>query len=444
MQKLNEILHWLIPSTILYFGAPHASAMASNYNICIEWRLQTVDSCDNSSCGIPSGPNAGGFEDYYTTCNSPGCDAIARGVRVKMARSGWTQTFDSGSDGCFSFSDTGTTYTMTVYGYATNDNGTFVRIHDDWTDFSSYPGSTYSAALSVTPTNNSTNTYNVGSYDRKWTTMAALGYGIYVWNDSLVGKEIHAGFDFTGCTGASAHYGSCSGASCNSNGDITVGRHYLQYDALLDATCSTPMAMWKFTIGHELGHAIAALWYGGKVGAVDGGEPGQDFTLATSPNSCGTGGTSYSMRSKEYNVLGFREGIAHFISGRIWNNKNVEAGFTWYEAFMHDMERWNFGAGTASGGRLENECNGSYTNAGVVEDWMRFFWDWYTNTDGSCTDQPIGQDLLELYAETRLNGGLTSSNYFSKMATAATGIGLPNCLATTRFDAYAAANGIDN
>ena len=75
---------------------------------------------------------------------------------------------------------------------------------------------------------------------------------------------------------------------------------------------------------------------------------------------------------------------------------------------------------------------------------MRFFWDWYTNPSLSCDFQPSGRDMLNLYAETRLNGGLNSTNYFSKMRDAAGEIGLATCLATTKFDDWAAWNGIDN
>ena len=52
--------------------------------------------------------------------------------------------------------------------------------------------------------------------------------------------------------------------------------------------------------------------------------------------------------------------------------------------------------------------------------------------------------MLNLYAEVRLNGGLSATNYYPKMRSAAQEIGLPNCLATSRFDAYGAHNGIDN
>lgn len=116
---------------------------------------------------------------------------------------------------------------------------------------------------------------------------------------------------------------------------------------------------------------------------------------------------------------------------------------------MHDLESYNFGAGSASGGRLKNQCcttgcTFTWNDAGTNEDWMRFFWDWYTNSNSSCSSQPSGRDMLNLYSQTRLSSGLTARNYQTKMRTAATQIGLPSCLATTRFDAYYNHNGINS
>lgn len=430
-------------------------AHAYNYTVCINWQAQTNDSCNSSTCGIPGGPDSGIYEDAYTGCNA-GCTGPARGVRVKMSRSGWSNTYDaSPSTGCFSFSDTGTSYTMTVYGYQTNANGTFARIHDSYNDWSSsYPGSTYSIVVAgTTPTHGGSNTYNVGSFDRKWTTMLVLGYGIYVWANDLTSKEIHAGLDMSRCIAASAHYGSCgtscAEASCNSNANITNGRHYLWFGAQAAPACPNSIASNKFIVGHELGHAIAALWYGGRTGAANGGEPCYDGSHAVTPNACGTENPLYSMRTKEWNNVGFREGYAHFIAARIWNDKAETGAFKWFEADMYSLRQYDFGSGLGGGGRLENECctsgcSTSWANAGTSEDWMRFLWGWYNNNLPGCQYQPSGRDMLEVYAETRLNGGLSGTNYYTKMRAAAGGVGLQTCLATTAFDEHADQDGVDN
>lgn len=72
---------------------------------------------------------------------------------------------------------------------------------------------------------------------------------------------------------------------------------------------------------------------------------------------------------------------------------------------------------------------------------MRFFWDWYTNVSGSCSTQPDGDDMLDLYMYTRLEGGLQKDNFFSKMDAGVQNINLPSCLINGRFDEYAVWNG---
>ncbi len=77
-------------------------------------------------------------------------------------------------------------------------------------------------------------------------------------------------------------------------------------------------------------------------------------------------------------------------------------------------------------------------------DWLHFLWDGYTNVSGSCPVQPDGDDMLAPYAQTRLGGGLQKDNDFGKMQDAAQVLSLPARLKESRFDDYAAHNGIDN
>lgn len=423
-----------------------------NYTTCVKFLIETVD----ASAGIADGPNAGGTEDYYQNAND-GRDVIARGVVVKVRYGAWSQTFNADpTSGCFNWShDAASGFDVRVYGKSYDDAGNYVRIHDDPTDFSAYPGDTYSHLFTdVDPTANAINTLNAGNYDSKWTAMAVLAFGLYRYHGGLSGKAFHAGIDNTRSGGSSAHFGS-------SNSSITSGRHYLRlgnypYDD--DGQPQTPQTRYKFIVAHELGHAIAAIYYGGHDDAVNGGEPSVSLSHDVDPNSCGTmddpeDGPSYSISSKEWNSVGFREGFAHFVAAKIFNTKDTEGTFTWFGT-PHDLERYDFGAGSNSGGRLENQCcvgagcAESWDSAGTNEDWMRFFWDFYTNVSDSCSAQPSKTDMLRLYRQTRLNGGLTSFNYFDQMRAAAADDDLaddmPECLRTTRFDAYAVHNGINN
>lgn len=411
-----------------------------NYCTCIRFLIQTVD----SSIGIPNGPNAGGTEDYYQGANN-GVPVIARGIAVRMSRGSWSQTYNADpTTGCFNWSHSETgLFNMRVYGYSTDSDKNYVRIHDDPADFSIYPGNTYKMDWFIMPTPGGVNTYDTGSYDSKWTAMAALAFGLYRYHDGLSYKAFHAGIDNTQAAGGSAHFGE-------SNSHITEGRHYLRLGNF--GFISTPSTRYKFIVTHELGHAIAALYYGSHEDADDGGEPSVNLSNNSTPNSCGTGdgdGPSYSISTKEWNSVGFREGFAHFISAKIWNTKDSEGAFIWF-AQAHDLERYNFGASNNSGGRLENQCcvndcADSWEGAGTNEDWVRFLWDWYTNASDSCSAQPNKLDMLKLYRQTRLNGGLAKDNYFEKMQAAANDLThLSSCLRTSRFDSYAAHNGIDN
>ncbi|MGI8565279.1 MAG: hypothetical protein ACR2LZ_02225, partial [Pyrinomonadaceae bacterium] len=430
-------------TTQLTGGAP-SNAGAYSYSTCVKFLIETID----SSVGIPNGPNAGGTEDYYQNAND-GRDVIARGVVVKVRHGDWVQTFNADpTTGCFLWSHDATSgFDMRVYGKSYDDAGNYVRIHDDPTDFSDYPGDTYSHLFTdVDPTAGAITTLNAGNYDSKWTAMAVLAFGLYRYHGGLSGKAFHAGIDNTQSGGSSAHFGS-------SNSSITSGRHYLRLGN--DDDDGTPQTRYKFIVAHELGHAIAALYYGSHDDAVNGGEPSVSLSHDVDPNSCGTGGTTYSISSKEWNSVGFREGFAHFIAAKIFNTKDSEGTFIWF-ANAHDLERYNFGASNNAGGRLENQCciagvvdcMQSWAGAGTNEDWLRFFWDFYTNTSNSCSAQPSKTDMLRLYRQVRLNGGLNTSNYFVKMQAAAADEDLeddmPECLRTTRFDFYAAHNGIDH
>ncbi len=428
-------------------SAQLSPAAVHSYKTYIKFQIRTVD----SGIEIPDGANAGGTEDHYLGANDD-ISVIARGVRVKVSRGAWEQTFNADpTDGSFNWSHTETSgFNMRIYGYATDSADNYIRIHNSPNDFSSYPGQTYSIlCTNLSPTSGGSNTYHVGSYDSKWTAMATLAFGLYRYHDGLSDKAFHVGIDNTQAAGASAHYGQ-------SNSNITDGRHYIKLgngNVDSDGDPSTPSTKFKFIVTHELGHAIAAIYYGDHDDADDGSEPNVNLNNFILPDACfdlnvPVGG--YSIATKEWNSVGFREGFAHFISAKIWNNKETEGTFTWF-AQAHDLERYNFGASNNSGGRLENQCcvGGGcaevWAGAGTNEDWVRFLWDWYTNTSNSCPDRPTKLDMLKLYRQTRLNGGLTFDNYFEKMQAAADDLThLDDCLRTDRFNFYADHNGINN
>lgn len=424
-------------------------ALAGNYQTCIQVEVDTVD----SGYDIPSGPDMGLSEDHWTSCDS-GCNVIARGVRFKVTNPAWSvlngpwsATYDTDPlTGCYDWAHAATSgFVITVYGYATNSEDTFVRIHDGaYNDVTTYPGATYSTVLDdITPTHNGSNTYYIGDYVPRWTTFASVAFGIMRYPYLNADKELHVAFD---------QRSNCSSSSLAGTASITSGRHYF-FVADPDADCSNTASSRKFVATHELGHALLRLNTN-----LNGGEPNFSVTHneggTANPDSCGTGGSgSYTMSSKEWNSLGFKEGFAHFIAARIWNDRSQSGAFTWTNG-TQDLERYGGGGGTGSGGRLENECctsgcSTSWEDAGTNEDWLRFFWDFYNNESVACPYYPDSIDMLNLYKEVRTNGGLAFNTYFAGLAIAAVTVDLPGapadyCLSTDRFDYYAGLNGIDN
>jgi hypothetical protein len=424
---------------------PAAAAGTTGYNnckICILFRIQTID----SAIPIKSGPNKGGIEDHWTTANE-GIDVPAYGIHVRIKHNGVEKTYPTDpATGCFFFSNLSDgPFLLKAYGYASDSDNNFIRIHnapDDTTD--SYPGKTYVYAGYITPLKNSTSYYAVGGYDTEWTAMAAFAFSLYRYHDGLANKAFHVGMDNEPEGWSSAHFGK-------SNSYLTAGRHYLKIDNA-EPDGGAPHTTRKSVSTHEFGHAAAALFYGSHPDAGNGGEPDVSLTHDVTPNACGTGdedGGSYSIGTKEWSAVGFREGFATFVAAKIWNDKDFEGSIHWLGSH-HDLERFSDGAGTASGGRLENVCcigggcADSWKSAGTNEDWLLFFWDFYTNKDDACSTQPTKRDMFRLYRNTRLQSGLKKNNYFSKMRAGAQNLSLPTCLKTTRFDSYATHNGINN
>lgn len=414
----------------------------SNCKICILFRIQTID----SAIPIKSGPNKGGIEDHWTTANE-GVDVPAYGVHVRIKHNGVEKTYPTDpATGCFFFSNPSDgPFLLKAYGYASDADNNFIRIHnapDDTTD--SYPGKTYVYAGYITPLKNSTSYYAMGGYDTEWTAMAAFAFSLYRYHDGLSNKAFHVGMDNEPEGWSSAHFGK-------SHADLTQGRHYLKIDNV-EPDGGAPHTTRKSVSTHEYGHAAAALFYGSHPDAGNGGEPDVSLTHDVNPNACGTGdddGPSYSIGTKEWSAVGFREGFATFVAAKIWNDKHFEGSIHWLGSH-HDLERFSDGAGTASGGRLENVCcvgggcADSWKSAGTNEDWLLFFWDFYTNKDDACSQQPTKRDMFRLYRNTRLQSGLKKDNYFSRMRAGAQALSLPTCLKTTRFDSYATHNGINN
>ena len=427
----------------------------ADYTICAVGSIQTND----SGFTIPSGPNAGDTEDYWSNGNS-GLSKAIKGIKIEVTYSGGGEGTWADGNGCADFSGSRTNATVKISS-ETKRGGNRLVLHDDPFDFTPQSPSWAYIYTGQTLSSNQTYTYTgIGAGIAKWTALFTANFTLDYWRTPLSGADIYLGVEES-CPSdlASAHYGS-PGAS-ESNSEITQGRHWLGITSCSPWTFTRD----KFLVAHEMGHAIAALFYGQVSGSVDGDEPNtDDYTNdndpARAPNSSAcTNNAFYSELTKEWNSVTFREGYAHFVAAAAWNDRNdsgaaggsgtgQEGAFTWFGR-THDLERFNLGAGSGSGGRMENiccqdppdDCSTSWDSAGTNADWLRFLWDYFTVT--SCTNNPTRKDMLKIYRKTRLNGGLTKGNYYTKTRNAMRNIYGATCL-RNEFDTWANWNGINH
>jgi hypothetical protein len=418
-------------------AAPQAEPQAAGknkYKTCFFFRAQTID----SGLKIAYGDNTGGVEDYGAAWND-GADVPAYGALVRIRKGTFDATLMADrATGCLDWSSNQSgNFEVTVYAYSQNLAGASVQTHDSPNDFSTAPGTTYSNKVTYNPTvaPAAGDKIAVGGYGPVFTATAISAFGLRRLTNSSRPSQFFLAMDNAVDGWSSAHWGS-------SNSSITSGRHYIK----MWNNGSKPQSRRKFVVAHELGHAFAAIDYGARPGASNGGEPNVDSNYGTfNPFQLCPRGESYSINSDEYNSVGFREGFAHFLAAVIFNNKHAEGSFHWLGSH-HDLERYANGMGTQSGGYHGHYCcfDNTCTKTDTLEDWMLFFWDYYTNVSADCSAQPGVNDLLALYSKTRLNGGLTKDNYYAKMkVAAAANASLPTCLKEDRFASYAAHNGIN-
>lgn len=459
-------IHWALLSFVLVLL--QSMSARADYTICVVGSVLTTD----SGRQVPNGPNAGDTEDYWPNADSGVSKAIP-GIQISTPDG----TRSADGSGCADFPGTLANETVTIWSSTWRGTNNRLVLHDDpynfdFTDLT--PTWSYVYANQTTASGTTKTYTNVGSGIAKWTALFAANFMLDEYDNLLSGTRIYLGVDETCQPGpnppqtnnvASAHYGPGGSAS---NSEITSGHHFL-----VVANCaSTLLTRQKFIISHEMGHAIAALFYGDKTGASNGNEPNStDYTNDTDPARGPTaaacqlttpsGGPTYSPQTKEWNSVTFREGYAHFLTAVAWNVKNdpgaaggsgtgQEGAFTFF-GVSYDLERYNRGSGTNSGGRLENtccvhnppttNCTTSWDSASVNNDWLLFLWD-YWSEDG-CSNNVTKANMLNIYAETRLNGGLTKGNYYTKTRAAMRELFTGSCLRAA-WDNWADWNGVNH
>lgn len=453
-----------LPLPLLAAALFYAAPAQADYTICVVGRVQTIDSGKT----IPRGPNAGDTEDYWSNADS-GINKALQGIFVIVdPPQGADQGEWTDGDGCADFSGSVQNANVIIRS-RTKRNGNHMILHGQPDTFSPTTSGWSYVFSNQNLNSNQTYTYqNIGSGIAKWTALFTANFTLDRWKNVTTGKYIHLGVDES-CVAsppsartdnrASAHYGPGSSAS---NSQITSGWHYL----VLSNCSSTLLTRRKSIVSHEVGHALAALFYADSSSATNGDEPNctdlnNDLDPARSPNSsaCTGSSNSYSIYTKEWNSIAFREGFAHFVAAAAWSDKDDagragssgtghEAEFTWFND-PQDLRRYNQGSGTNNGGRLENiccvepgsNCSTSWDSAATNGDWMRFLWSYFT--DDTCGSAPTKKEMLQIYQRTRLNGGLTKGNYYTRARTAMRQLVTSSCL-RGRWDTWAMRTGVDN
>ncbi len=376
-----------------------AAAASFNHTLCVQFQAQTIDSGYANSKGIT--------EDHWKTANN-GLLATAPGVRVKIG----TTTYDTNVFGCVTFpsSQSSIVRNIRVYSYVSDVDNNYLRLHNGPSDStSSYPGSTYSRFhTGVTFSSPQVTVLRVGSYTPRWTSMAAMAYSMFRFHDSVTDTEFHVS-DRGGEHPADP---SDCNANVNYKNDVVDDESYIRLTSA--SVCAPPSQRSKFVIAHEYGHA-----YGQQAGDKATLSPASTAHAATPAGTCEfTGTVPYDNNTKEWSSLAFREGWAHFVASRVWNNRSSDGQLRWGESF--DLERWD--SGNTAGGYLVNnccdgtaaQCASSLDGAGTLSDWMRSFWD--IHTDSQC---PLYKDdMSQLYGDTINKSGLANDKFWIKSAEA--------------------------
>lgn len=392
-QSGRFVLPAAVIAVLTFLEATPAMAYG-NHQICIRYNVQTIDSGETDYSGRS--------ESYWTDANRSNPNhyyVTARGPRVSVydPLGGAQELYYWGdpATGCFNYTSLSPqpVVRVRVYSRAKDANGNIIRIHDAGDDSSSSrPGSLFYQQIdNVVLYGNSNVTVDVDGRSAgrtKWTVMAIAAYTTYQYGFGNINKEISIGFlpNDGDCWSSSSSWGS-------STSYVTEGRHLVRL-----STCSTNQHLRKFLASHEIGHALARLYYG-----RNGFDSPKDSGYEPQPAGCSSSG-SYAMTSTEWDSVSFVEGFAHFISTRVWNAKDAYGTINWfgtpYQAEYYDFNSYSGGA-YLKGGEVQNVCGKAEHGVTTNVDWLRFYWDFYTST--ACPAERSKEDMLKLYRQVREN-----------------------------------------
>jgi hypothetical protein len=342
------------------------------WQFCMRWVYESVDS---------------GFgEDHYVS----GTLMKARGMRVRVDHPNWAmpQEFIASDDnGCFSFhaaENTGFVVTMFAQAHlGAASNMVFKGFESEDAAFAA-PNDPPQWMLMANPGGAPRRVYYQNQAS-EISNLMALGTFTFHWNDIYTNPRLKGPasiFLVPDNKSCSNQTGSCQ--------PKVSGKQFLQIEP--------GRTNRKFLVGHEVGHWIHRLWTNDDLGLDN-----STYSANSGDADCAfVGAGSHAMRSKEYSVGGFTEGFAHFLSALAWNRHDQTGGiFRYYkditDAAYHDLKDDNWVVdldgigGSPLGGIskwMQNKC--AVDDGHSVEmDWLRFYWDYLTNSDTKPTRYQI-------------------------------------------------------
>jgi|GEM_PF-2274011 len=397
------------------YGPPDGTTPANNgqWEFCMRWVYESVDS---------------GFgEDHY----QQGMYMKARGMRVVVDHPNWAfpVIFHGSQDnGCFTFpSNENTGFEVTIYAEAVlgSKNDVILRTFDSKGQANADDLLTWHQV--VNPGGVPRRIYLQNEVSDE-SSLMAFGSFVFHWVDShtepgLEDATLRLMTDNPACEG-----------SCQPENEVQM---------------RPGASNRKFLVGHEVGHWIHRRWSGSLLLYENTyeGDAGGAF--------CEFDGVgNHAMRSREYALGAFTEGLAHFISALAWNDHGDTEG--WFK-YYKEVDGLAYEDLQADNWRVDLEGNGNDPSGGVsawmetmcdaeagysVEmDWLRFYWD-YRTVSAVLTPVPTHYEILRHAGYARIVYGWGNSNVYPNLLNAIDDVALGQ-VHEQRFETFADINGVD-
>lgn len=140
-----------------------------------------------------------------------------------------------------------------------------------------------------------------------------------------------------------------------------------------------PVTLWKFVIGHELGHMIADKMFGSMPNSSYGGN--NDATLCNCTHIDDVNLQSHCLQSAELYGAAIDEGFGHFFASALLNQRSDPGTFIYYKEFMntdYSQVPPPVAKSTSAVKWWFNYCLRLNQNS-TEYDWLTFYWNLYAS-----------------------------------------------------------------